>query len=150
MPFSTLTDDLARLDATTLKRHRRTLDAAQTAHVTVDGKPFIAFCSNDYLGLANHPALIAAAQAGAETYGVGAGASHLVLGHSRAHDALEQQLAAFVKLPRALLFSTGYMANLGVVTALLNRGCGVCRSLEPRFAERRVFVVACTVQTLRP
>ena len=121
MPFSTLTDDLARLDATTLKRHRRTLDAAQTAHVTVDGKPFIAFCSNDYLGLANHPALIAAAQAGAETYGVGAGASHLVLGHSRAHDALEQQLAAFVKLPRALQFSTGYMANLGVVTALLNR-----------------------------
>ncbi len=87
----------------------------------VDGKRYIAFCSNDYLGLANHPQLIAAAQAGAAEFGVGAGASHLVLGHMRAHEQLEQQLTAFVQLPRALLFSTGYMANLGVVTALLTR-----------------------------
>jgi 8-amino-7-oxononanoate synthase len=112
---------LADLDAKGLRRHRRTLDTAQTAHVTVDGKKYVAFCSNDYLGLANHPALIAAAQAGAARYGVGAGASHLVLGHARAHEALETQLAAFTGLPRALLFSTGYMANLGIVTALAGR-----------------------------
>ncbi len=121
MPFSALFEDLTALDEKGLRRRRRTLDCAQTAHVTVDGKKYLAFCSNDYLGLASHPALIAAAQAGATQYGVGAGASHLVLGHTRAHDELEQQLAAFVGLPRALLFSTGYMANLGIVTALLGR-----------------------------
>jgi 8-amino-7-oxononanoate synthase len=121
MPFSPLLDDLAARDAKSLRRHRRTLDSAQSAHVVVDGKPYVAFCSNDYLGLANHPALIAAAQAGAAHYGVGAGASHLVLGHARAHETLENVLAAFMGLPRALLFSTGYMANLGVVTALLGR-----------------------------
>ena len=65
--------------------------------------------------------MIEAARDGATQYGVGAGASHLVLGHTRAHEQLEQQLAAFVNLPRALLFSTGYMANLGIVTALVGR-----------------------------
>jgi 8-amino-7-oxononanoate synthase len=121
VPFSVLQDELSALDAQGLRRRRRTLDSAQSAHVTVDGRPYVAFCSNDYLGLANHPELIAAAQAGAAQFGVGAGASHLVLGHARAHEALEQQLAEFAGLPRALLFSTGYMANLGVVTALLGR-----------------------------
>ena len=121
MPYSTLQDELAALDERGLRRNRRTLDSAQSAHVVVDGKKYLAFCSNDYLGLANHPELIAAAHEGATAYGVGSGASHLVLGHTRAHEALEQQLATFVNLPRALLFSTGYMANLGVVTALLNR-----------------------------
>ena len=121
MPFSVLRDELTALDESALRRRRRTLDSAQSAHVTVDGKKFLAFCSNDYLGLANHPELIAAAKAGADTYGVGAGASHLVLGHARAHEDAEQQLAAFVNLPRALLFSTGYMANLGTVTALVGR-----------------------------
>ena len=120
-PFSTLLDDLTLLEVKGLCRHRRILDSPQSAHVTVDGKQYLAFCSNDYLGLANHPALIAAAQAGATQYGVGAGASHLVLGHARAHEQLETALAAFVGLPRALLFSTGYMANLGVVTALVGR-----------------------------
>ncbi len=120
-PFSTLLDDLTLLEVKGLCRHRRTLDSPQSAHVIVDGKHYVAFCSNDYLGLANHPELIAAARAGAQAYGVGAGASHLVLGHARAHEQLEQTLAAFVGLPRALLFSTGYMANLGVVTALLGR-----------------------------
>ena len=114
-------ESLARLDAQGLIRTRRTLESAQSAHVVVDGKPYIAFCSNDYLGLANHPELVAAACEGATQYGVGAGASHLVLGHARAHEALEQALASFVQLPRALLFSTGYMANLGVVTVLLGR-----------------------------
>jgi len=121
MPFSSLFDDLTALDEKNLRRRRRILDSAQSAHVVVDGKKYIAFCSNDYLGLANHSELIASAQTGATTYGVGAGASHLVLGHARAHEDLEQQLAAFMGLPRALLFSTGYMANLGIVTALLGR-----------------------------
>ncbi len=119
--LSDLHQALASIDQKGLRRRRRTLDSAQTAHVVVDGKPYVAFCSNDYLGLANHPELIAAAQAGAAQYGVGAGASHLVLGHTRAHEQLEEQLAAFVHLPRALLFSTGYMANMGVVTALVGR-----------------------------
>ena len=121
MPFAALRDELTALDNKALRRVRRTLDTAQSAHVVVDGKQYLAFCSNDYLGLASHPALIAAAQAGASQYGVGAGASHLVLGHARAHEQLEQALAAFVDMPRALLFSTGYQANLGVITALLGR-----------------------------
>ncbi len=121
MPFSALLEDLTALDDKNLRRRRRTLDCAQSTQITVDGKHYLAFCSNDYLGLASHPALIAAAQAGAMQYGVGAGASHLVLGHTRAHEELEQQLAGFVGLPRALLFSTGYMANLGIVTALVGR-----------------------------
>ncbi len=113
--------ELTALDEKNLRRTRRTLDTSPGAHVTVDGKNYLAFCSNDYLGLASHPQLTAAAQAGAAAYGVGAGASHLVWGHTRAHEHLEQQLAAFVRMPRALLFSTGYMANLGIVTALLGR-----------------------------
>lgn len=121
MPFGVLRDELAALEQKGLRRHRRTLASAQTAHVTLDGKSYVAFCSNDYLGLANHPELIAAAQAGAAQFGVGAGASHLVLGHARAHENLESELAAFVGLPRALLFSTGYMANLGIITALVGR-----------------------------
>lgn len=121
MPYASLAGELSALDAQGLLRHRRTLESAQTAHVVVDGKRYIAFCSNDYLGLANHPGVVAAAQAGATRYGVGAGASHLVLGHARAHEQLEHELAAFVGLPRALLFSTGYMANLGIVTALVGR-----------------------------
>lgn len=125
MPFAALREELAALDANGLRRHRRTLASAQSAHVVVDGKRYIAFCSNDYLGLANHPALIEAVREGAAQYGVGAGASHLVLGHMRAHERLESELAAFVGLPRTLLFSTGYMANLGVVTALLTRADAV-------------------------
>lgn len=98
------------------------LETPQGPRVRVDGREYVAFCSNDYLGLASHPALIEAACAGAARHGVGAGASHLVLGHTAAHHALEERLAEFVGLPRALLFSTGYMANIGVLSALLARG----------------------------
>jgi 8-amino-7-oxononanoate synthase len=101
-----------------LYRQREVLAGAQGIDVTVDGSRLLAFCSNDYLGLANHPAVVRAFQDGATRYGVGAGASHLVSGHSAAHHALEEELADFVGTERALLFSTGYMANLGVVTAL--------------------------------
>jgi 8-amino-7-oxononanoate synthase len=88
----------------------------------VDGKNYTGFCSNDYLGLANHPQVLAAFQAAAKHYGVGAGASHLVVGHTREHHALEEELAAFTGRARALLFSTGYMANMGAITALVGRG----------------------------
>jgi 8-amino-7-oxononanoate synthase len=87
-----------------------------------DGKTYLAFCSNDYLGLANHPQLITAMQQGAQQYGVGAGAAHLVSGHTQAHHQLEIELASFANKPAALLFSTGYMANLGVVQALVGKG----------------------------
>ncbi len=106
-------------------RHRRVLATPQGARVTVDGRAAVAFCSNDYLGLAADPRLITAAQEGARRYGVGGGASHLILGHSSAHHALEEALARFVRLPRALLFSTGYMANIGIVTALAGRADAV-------------------------
>jgi len=104
-----------------LYRTRRVIDGAQDVELISDGKPQLSFCSNDYLGLANHPALIKAMQAGAERYGVGSGASHLVSGHSHAHHALEEALAEFTQRPRALLFSSGYMANLGVISALTTK-----------------------------
>lgn len=117
--------ELEELEAAGLRRRRRLLESPQGARVRVDGREYVAFCSNDYLGLAAHPELIEAAREGAARYGVGAGASHLILGHGVAHHELEQRLAAFVDLPRALLFATGYMANLGVVTALTGRGDAV-------------------------
>ena len=121
MPDAGLAAELAGINAHGLKRRRHTLGGPQGAHVVVDGREVVAFCSNDYLGLAADPRLTAAAREGAERYGVGAGASHLILGHNTAHHALEEALARFVNLPRALLFSTGYMANLGIVTALAGR-----------------------------
>ena len=113
--------DLVALESKGLKRRRRVIAGAQNAHIVVDGREVVAFCSNDYLGLASDPRLVAAATEGAARYGVGAGASHLITGHMSAHHSLEQALAQFVGLPRALLFSTGYMANIGVVTALVGR-----------------------------
>jgi len=120
-----LAAELEQLEASGLKRRRRTLEAPCGPLAVVDGRPLISFCSNDYLGLANDPALVEAACAGARTWGVGSGASHLVSGHLAPHEALEQKLAAFTGFPRALLFSTGYMANLGIVPALVGRGDAV-------------------------
>ncbi len=117
-----LAPDLAARRARHLYRRRVVLDGPQGAEVDIDGRRYLAFCSNDYLGLANHPAVIAALARGTQQYGVGAGASHLVSGHSRAHHQLEEELAAFIGAQRALLFSTGYQANLGVAGALLGRG----------------------------
>ena len=122
MPFTELKNSLDERAAQGLLRSRRTLTSQQSPHIVVDGKPYLAFCSNDYLGLANHPQIIAALQQGAQLWGVGAGAAHLVNGHFDAHHQLEQQLARYVGKPAALLFSTGYMANLGVVQALVGKG----------------------------
>ena len=104
-----------------LYRTRQTLDGPQGVKVSLDGREYLSFCSNDYLGLANHPDVVAAFHKGLDLYGAGSGAAHLVTGHSRAHHELEEALAAFVQRPRALLFSTGYMANLGVLAALAGR-----------------------------
>jgi 8-amino-7-oxononanoate synthase len=120
-----LTARLAQRHADDLYRRRPLLDAPQGPVVNVDGRELIAFCSNDYLGLANHPKVVAALKKGADRWGVGGGASHLVVGHSGAHHALEEALAAFTGRPRALLFSTGYMANLGAITALVGKGDSV-------------------------
>jgi 8-amino-7-oxononanoate synthase len=120
-----LAAELAALEAGGLTRRRRILETPQGARVVVDGREVVAFCSNDYLGLAGDPRLAAAAREGAARYGVGAGASHLILGHAAAHHALEEALAQFVRLPRALLFSTGYMANIGIVTTLAGRADAV-------------------------
>ncbi|MBX8477256.1 8-amino-7-oxononanoate synthase [Pseudomonas cichorii] len=105
-----------------LYRQRPLLQSPQGPQVTVDGQALVAFCNNDYLGLANHPEVIAAWQAGAARWGVGGGASHLVIGHSGPHHELEEALAELTGRPRALLFSNGYMANLGAVTALVGQG----------------------------
>jgi 8-amino-7-oxononanoate synthase len=122
MPFAVLQRELDERAAQGLLRKRRTLATPQSPHIVVDGKPYLAFCSNDYLGLASHPQLVAALQKGAQQWGVGAGAAHLVSGHFAPHHQLEQALAAFVGKPAALLFSTGFMANLGVVQALVGKG----------------------------
>lgn len=112
---------LQQLKAKNLFRHRRLLQSPQGVEINIDGQRLISFCSNDYLGLAADPRVIEAMQWGARQYGVGSGASHLVTGHAEPHHQLEKELAEFVGAERALLFSTGYMANLGVVTALMDR-----------------------------
>ena len=104
-----------------LYRSRKIVESPQGVEVIVDGKKYLNFCSNDYLGLANHPAIISAFKQAADNFGVGSGASHLVCGHTKLHHELEEKIAEFTQRPRALLFSTGYMANLGVITAMLDK-----------------------------
>jgi len=116
-----LPDHLASLEQKHLFRRRRVLESPQGVEITVDGRSMLAFCSNDYLGLANHPDLRKAMIDGVKRYGVGAGASHLLSGHTTAHHALEEELAEFVGAESVLLFSTGYMANQAVITSLVGR-----------------------------
>lgn len=114
--------DLVQRGKNSLYRRRRVVESATGPHVRVDGRDVLAFCSNDYLGLANDPRLIEAQCEAARKYGAGSGAAHLVTGHQRIHHELEERLADFTGRERALLFSTGYMANLGIASALLERG----------------------------
>ncbi|HJU70848.1 MAG TPA: 8-amino-7-oxononanoate synthase [Paucimonas sp.] len=120
--IAALDRELQALDARGLRRRLRVADTPCAPRAQVDGRPMLAFCSNDYLGLASHPAVIEALREGASRYGVGSGASHLISGHSRAHARLEERLAAFVaphlESARALYFCAGYMANLAVLQAL--------------------------------
>jgi 8-amino-7-oxononanoate synthase len=123
MKAAALRDRLAQLAAQHLQRHRRTVTAVESASpcVVVDGQRLVNFCGNDYLGLKAHPALVAALTRSAALAGAGSGASHLVSGHGLEHEALETELAHFTGRRRALLFSTGYMANLAAVTCLATR-----------------------------
>jgi 8-amino-7-oxononanoate synthase len=116
-----LSAGLARRRVEHLYRRRVVVDSSQGPRLRAGGREWLSFCSNDYLGLAAEPQLAAALAQAAREHGVGSGASHLVCGHHRAHHALEEELAEFVGAERALLFSTGYMANLGVVSALIGR-----------------------------
>ena len=120
-----LAPELQRRRDAALYRARRVVSGPQGPEPVVDGRRVLAFCSNDYLGLAADPRVRAAFVHGVETYGTGSGAAHLVTGHSAAHHALEEELAAFTGRPRALLFSTGYMANFGVIGALVGRAVPV-------------------------
>jgi 8-amino-7-oxononanoate synthase len=126
MPRPLLFDRLAAQHAerarASLLRRLRTIDAIDGAHVWIDGKRLLNFASNDYLGLAQHPALREALVSAAARWGVGATAAHLLGGHREEHAALEQTLARWTGRERALLFSDGWMANLGVISALLGRG----------------------------
>jgi 8-amino-7-oxononanoate synthase len=123
--FSYLPADLKAIATAGLYRTRRVIDSPQGIYLRLDGRSVVNFCSNDYLGLANHPEVVSAFKSGVDQYGVGSGSAHLICGHSRAHHALEEELADFTNRDRALLFSTGYMANLGVMSALLERGDAV-------------------------
>jgi len=121
---SALEAALAQLEAAQLRRTRVTVDhrvPTGRALTVADGRELVDFSSNDYLGLARHPALAAAMGKCAARAGAGSGASHLITGHGAEHDRLEEELAAFTRRERALLFSSGYMANLAVITALAGR-----------------------------
>ena len=117
--FSLQLSELAQADQL---RTRRIIDGAQDAAMLVDGKRVISYASNDYLGLANHPKVVEAAMRALKRYGLGAAASHMVSGHMRAHHELEGKLSDYIGLSKALLFSSGYAANLGILTALAGRG----------------------------
>jgi 8-amino-7-oxononanoate synthase len=127
--LATLERELQQLDQNSLRRRRRVADTPCAPRVKVDGRDMLAFCSNDYLGLAAHPRLVEALREGAERYGVGSGASHLISGHSRAHALLEERFAEFmaphIESARALYFCTGYMANLAVISALAGRDADI-------------------------
>ncbi|MFZ2726935.1 MAG: 8-amino-7-oxononanoate synthase [Methylococcaceae bacterium] len=122
IPFNQLDQQLADIKARDLYRSRRVIDSPQGIELKINNKAVINFCSNDYLGLANHPQVIKAFKTAVDTYGVGSGSAHLICGHNTEHHALEEELAEFTGRERALLFSTGYMANMGVICALIGRG----------------------------
>ena len=126
--LQTLAARLNQLDAQGLRRIRHEVESVCQPHLMIDGQALLAFNSNDYLGLAAHPLVVEALREGASLYGAGSGASHLISGHSQAHERLEELLAdmlsPFLPTARALYFSTGYMANLGVMTALADTAKG--------------------------
>ena len=120
--YSDLTRRLYRRKSEGLYRHRLILEGSQGAYVSVAGREYLSFCSNDYLGISNHPELIETVCEGVRQYGIGSGASHLIIGHQLPHHKLEEALANFTEFPKALLFSSGYMANVGIVTTLVGHG----------------------------
>ena len=117
-----LRQQLQARDEDRLLRHRHILHSPQGTEIILNGEHVTSFCSNDYLGLAGHPDVIQAYHDGLEQFGAGSGASHLVSGHMAAHHDLEEELATFTGRSRALVFSSGYMANIGVITTLVGKG----------------------------
>jgi len=122
LPWSHLQQRMDERITRGLWRKRTQRPGPQTPGQQLDGRAVLSFCSNDYLGLASHPEVVAALRRGAEKYGVGSGGSHVVTGHCRVHDQLEAELADFLQRDRALLFSSGYMANTGIINALMSAG----------------------------
>mgnify|MGYP003488052549 FL=1 len=120
-----LAAQLQELKAAGLTRRRRVLESPCGRIAAVDGKNMLNFASNDYLGLAGNPEIAQAMADGAMQWGAGSGASHLVSGHLTPHEKLEQEIVAFTGFPRALTFSTGYLANLAVTPTLAGRGAAV-------------------------
>ncbi len=119
--MQSLAQELERRHDASLYRSRVLIEDGRYPEILVDGQRLLAFCGNDYLGMAGHPEVIAALKRGADRYGVGSGAAQLITGYGMAHRALEEELAEFTGRSRALLFGTGYMANLGVISALAGR-----------------------------
>ena len=124
--FSDLQQRLDALRSDNMYRRRRNVGSRQGRAILVDGRELLNFCSNDYLGLAGHERIAEAFKTAVDRWGVGAGASHLVCGHTEAHEELEQALAEFTGRPRALVYSSGYAANVGVINALLSVGDLAC------------------------
>ena len=122
LPTNPFARSLAKLAKADQMRTRRTVESAQGPRLTIEGREYLAFASNDYLGLANDPRLIAAAKNAIDRYGIGAGASHMVSGHMAPHHDLEIALAQFTGMDSALYFGSGYAANLGILTSLATRG----------------------------
>ncbi len=120
--FDGLANELEQIRLKGLYRSRRVVSSPQGVNVEIDRKQLVNFSSNDYLGLANDPEVVKSFKKACDNYGVGSGSAHLICGHSRSHHALEEELAEFTGRERALSFSTGYMANMGVISALLGRG----------------------------
>lgn len=112
-------------EAAGLQRSTRAVDGPQDTHLLLDGRRVLSLCSNNYLGIANHPALAEAAARAARELGVGSGASRLISGSMRIHHDLEDQLAAFKGTERAILFTSGYHANVGTIAALVGAGDAV-------------------------
>lgn len=117
-----LADSLAERKRNGLFRQTVVMESAQSSIANIGGAQYLMFCGNDYLGLSTHSSLLNALQQSSINYGVGSGASHLVNGHNRLHQSLEEELADWLGYDRVMLFSTGYMANLGVISALVSKG----------------------------
>src|SRR5262245_22224046 len=112
---------LDRREQFLLRRHT-TIESSENGHLVIEGKRYLSFSSNNYLGLANHPAVIKACQGALTTYGVGSGSAYLISGYTAVHKELEIRLANFLGYPRVLLLSSGYLANIGVISALFTKG----------------------------
>ena len=117
-----ISDELIKIKDSGLYRNLRAVENAQDTHIEIEGKTYLSFCSNNYLGLANHPSVIEAVKGAVDVYGWGAGASRLVSGNMTLHETLEKEISKFKIKDASIVFPTGYMANLGVITSLVSNG----------------------------